>query len=96
MSKSRVVVAGVVLSVVCAFAFVSQPVQAGGCVIVSAKARGVTELHTSGRAQAKLARHVDRWAHKNKLTTVRAGHAPTHCSKAAALFVCVSHAKVCP
>jgi hypothetical protein len=96
MIKRKVVIAGVALGVLCAFAVVSQPVQAAGCVVVSAKARGVSELHASQRAQAKLMRHIDRWAHKNKLTTVRSGHAPTHCSKGGALFVCTADAKVCP
>jgi hypothetical protein len=39
----KVVIAGVALGVIVAFAAVSQPVQAGGCVLVSAKARGLGE-----------------------------------------------------
>ena len=79
-------------------AAVSQPVQAGGCVLVSAKARGLGEALASKRSQAKLMHNINHWAHKNKLATVHTGHAPTSCSKgnAGALFVCTSSAKVCP
>jgi hypothetical protein len=79
-------------------AAVSQPVQAGGCVLVSAKARGLGEAAASKRSQAKLVHNISHWAHKNKLATVHTGHAPTDCSKgkAGALFLCTSSAKVCP
>ena len=97
MIRRKVVIAGVALGVIVAFAAVSQPVQAGGCVIVSAKARGLGEAAASKRAQAKLMRNINHWAHKNKLATVHTGHAPTSCSKGGAgLFLCTSSAKVCP
>jgi hypothetical protein len=94
----KVVIAGVALGVIVAFAAVSQPVQAGGCVLVPAKARGLGEAAASKRSQAKLMRNINHWAHKSKLTTVHAGHAPTSCAKGGggALFVCMSSAKVCP
>ena len=96
MIKRNLVIAGVALGVAGAIAAVSLPVQAA-CVVVSAKARGLSEAHASQRAQAKLMRHIDHWAHKNKLTTVRSGHAPTHCSKGGGgLFVCSADSKVCP
>ena len=98
MIRRKVVIAGVALGVIVAFVAVSQPVQAGGCVIVSAKARGLGEAAASKRAQAKLMRNINHWAHKNKLATVHTGHAPTSCTKGAggALFVCTASAKVCP
>ncbi len=98
MIRRKVVIAGVALGVMVAFAAVSQPVQAAGCVIVSTKARGLGEHAASERAQAKLMRHIDHWAHKSKLSTVHSGHLPTSCSKGkgGALFVCDSSAKVCP
>ena len=98
MIRRKVVIAGIALGVIVAFAAVSQPVQAGGCVIVSAKARGLGEAAASKRAQAKLMRNINHWAHKNKLATMHTGHAPTSCSKGAggALFVCAASAKVCP
>jgi hypothetical protein len=98
MIRRKVVIAGVALGAVVAFAAVSQPVQAAGCVIVSTTARGLGEHAASERAQAKLMRHIDHWAHKNKLSAVRSGHLPTSCikGKGGALFVCSSTAKVCP
>ena len=39
----NIVLAGAALGVIVAFAAASQPVQAGGCVVVSAKARGLGE-----------------------------------------------------
>ena len=94
----KIVIAGVALGAIVAFAAVSQPVQAGGCVLVSAKARGLGEAAASKRSQAKLVHNISHWAHKNKLATVHTGHAPTSCSKgkAGALFLCTSSAKVCP
>jgi hypothetical protein len=94
----KIVIAGVALGAIVAFAAVSQPVQAGGCVLVSAKARGLGEAAASKRSQAKLVHSISHWAHKNKLATVHTGHAPTSCSKgkAGALFLCTSSAKVCP
>jgi hypothetical protein len=94
----KIVIAGVALGAIVAFAAVSQPVQAGGCVLVSAKARGLGEAAASKRSQAKLVHNISHWAHKNQLATVHTGHAPTDCSKgkAGALFFCTSSAKVCP
>jgi len=72
----KIVIAGVALGAIVAFAAVSQPVQAGGCVLVSAKARGLGEAAASKRSQAKLMHNINHWANKNKLATVRTGHAP--------------------
>jgi hypothetical protein len=97
MIQSKVVIAGVALGIIAAFGVVSQPVQAGSCVIVSAKARGLGEAAASKRSQARLKHNISHWAHKNKLKTVHVGLAPTSCGKGkAALFVCTSSAKVCP
>jgi hypothetical protein len=96
MVQSKVLIAGAAVAAMAAFALVSQPVQAGSCVAVSAKARGLGEAAATGRSHKKLDRHVNRWAHKNKLTAVRVGHDATACSKGVALAVCTTSAKVCP
>jgi precorrin isomerase len=96
MIKSKLVIAGVTLGALVAFGVVSQPVQAGSCVLVSVKARGLAEPAASKRSQAKLTHAISHWAHKGKLKTVHVGNAPTSCSKGKALFVCTSTAKVCP
>ncbi|MGB6769210.1 MAG: hypothetical protein WBE50_14190 [Methyloceanibacter sp.] len=95
MIQSKVVIAGGALAVIAAFVIALQPVQAGSCVLVSAKARGLGEAAASKRSQAKLTHNINHWAHKNKLNAVRVGHAPTSCGKGP-LFVCTSSAKVCP
>src|SRR5262245_50381012 len=77
----KIVIAGVALGAIVAFAAVSEPVQAGGCVLVSAKARGLGEAAASKRSQATLMHNINHWANKNKLATVHTGHAPTSCSK---------------
>jgi hypothetical protein len=94
MIQSKVVIAGAALAVIAAFVIALQPVQAGSCVLVSAKARGLGEAAASKRSQAKLTHNINHWAHKNKLNAVRVGHAPTSCGKGP-LFVCTSSAKVC-
>jgi hypothetical protein len=95
MIQSKVVIASGALAVIAAFVIALQPVQAGSCVLVSAKARGLGEAAASKRSQAKLTHNINHWAHKNKLNAVRVGHAPTSCGKGP-LFVCTSSAKVCP
>jgi hypothetical protein len=91
----KVVIAGVALGVIAAFAVGSQPAQAGGCVIASAKARGVVEAGTNKRSHDKLTRHINHWAHKNNLNAVHVGYTQTTCS-GGPVFVCDVSAKVCP
>ena len=91
----KLLVAGIALAAVAAFTTVSQPVQAGGCAVVSAKARGLNESKVSARSLKDLKHKVNHWAKKNKLKLVKEGHASTVCSKKGALTVCTSSAKVC-
>lgn len=56
MILRRVVIAGVALGAIAAFAVVSQPAEAGGCVVVSAKTRGVVEAGANKRSHDKLTR----------------------------------------
>jgi hypothetical protein len=95
MIQSKVLIAGAPLGVIAAFTVVSQPVHAGTCAIVSVKARGLTQAAAANRAQKKLTRHINHWAHMNKLKIVHVGHGPAGCSKGA-LAVCTATAKVCP
>ena len=95
MILRRVVIAGVALGAIAAFAVVSQPAQAGGCVVVSAKTRGVVEAGANKRSHDKLTRQINHWAKKNGLKAVHVGYAQTSCSKGP-VFVCSVSAKVCP
>lgn len=61
MIQSKVLIAGATLSVIAAFA-VAPPVQAGGCIVVSAKARGLSEAAATERSHKKLTRKTNRWA----------------------------------
>ena len=88
-------IAGAVLGAVAMFAVVSQPAQAGGCVVVSAKARGVVEAGANKRSHDKLTRHINHWAKTNGLKAARVGYAQTSCSKGP-VFVCTVSAKACP
>lgn len=95
MNLRNGLVAGAVLGAVAAFAVVSQPAQAGGCVVVSAKARGVVEAGANKRSHDKLTRSINHWAKKNGTKAVRVGYAQTSCSKGP-VFVCTVSAKACP
>lgn len=88
-------IASAAIFVVAAYTAATEPVQAGSCAVVSAKARGLTEAAASTRSQKKLNHHINHWAHKQGLKVVRVGHGDTSCKKGA-LFVCTSAAKVCP
>ena len=91
----KLLVAGVALAAFAAFTTVSQPVQAGSCAVVSAKARGLNESKVSARSLKDLKHKVNHWAKKNKLKLVKEGPASTVCAKKGALTVCKSSAKVC-
>jgi hypothetical protein len=91
----KLLVAGVALAAVAAFTTVSQPVQAGSCAVVSAKARGLNESKVSARSLKDLKHKVNHWAKKNKLKLVKEGPASTVCAKKGALTVCKSSARVC-
>ncbi len=91
----KFMIAGAALAAITAYAVASQPVEAGSCVIASAKARGLTEANTTDRSMKKLKRVVNHWAHKNKYTKVKEGKIHTTCTKKGALAVCTSSAKVC-
>ena len=95
MILREVVIAGAALGAVAAFALVSQPAQAGGCVVVTAKARGVIEAGANKRSHDKLTRNINHWAKKNGLKAVRVGYAQTSCSKGP-VFTCTVSAKACP
>ena len=92
--KSLVAVSA--LAAIAAFTITSQPAEAGGCTVVSAKSRGLSQSGVSDRSQNKLNRKIDHWARKNGLTVVRVGYVSTVCSTKGALAVCTSSAKVCP
>ena len=71
------------------------PVNAATGSVVSVKAIGLSEKAASDRVARKLNRHINRWAHQNKLTTVRVGDAQAACTKGAgALYTCTSSARV--
>jgi hypothetical protein len=94
MLRSKLFVAGAALCAIAAAVVVSEPVQAGSCVIVTAKARGLSDGLADKRARAKLNRHVKRWAHKNKVTVVRVGLPATACGKGV-VAQCTATEKVC-
>jgi hypothetical protein len=63
--------------------------------VVSAKAIGLSEKAVSDRSARKLNRHINHWAHVNKLPTVRVGLSQTSCTKGAGgLYTCTSSARV--
>ena len=95
MIRSKLLIASAAVVAIAAFIVVSQPVQAGSCAVVTAKGRGLNEAAATGRSAKNLNRHINHWAHRNKLKVVRVGRVSTACAKGP-LFVCRSSAKVCP
>ena len=87
------------LIIACAFALVAglaiAPAEAG-CDEASATARGLNQDDVMARSAKHLERKINHWAHKNGLTSVHVGSTSTTCvTKAGALSVCTSGAKVC-
>jgi len=94
MLRRTLIAVGAALCAIAVTVVVSEPVQAGSCVMVTAKGRGLSDAAAGKRAAAKLNRHVKRWAHKNKLTTVRVGAPSTACGKGV-VAKCMTSKKVC-
>jgi hypothetical protein len=62
----------------------------------NATARGLNQDDVMARSAKHLERKINHWAHKNGLSAVRVGSTSTTClTKAGALSVCTSGAKVC-
>jgi hypothetical protein len=63
--------------------------------VVSAKATGLSQTAVSNRANRKLHRQINHWAHVNNLSKVRVGDPHTSCTKGTAgLSSCTSSARV--
>ena len=91
----RLLVASTAFAALAVFTVVSQPVEAGGCKILSEKAIGVKQSDTADRAQKQLKRKINHWAEKNGYKVVRVGNTSTLCTKKGAIARCTSSAKVC-
>jgi len=94
MLRSTLIAVGAALCAIAVTVVVSEPVQAGSCAMVTAKGRGLSDVAAGKRAAAKLNRRVKRWAHKNKLTTVRVGAPSAACGKGV-VAKCTTSKKVC-
>ena len=68
MILRKVVIAGIALGAIAGFAVVSQPAEAGGCVVVSAETRGVVAAGANKRSHDKLTRHINRLPVKSPLS----------------------------
>ena len=91
----KLLIAGSALAAIAAFTFISAPAEAG-CTDSSATARGLRQDDVMARSAKHLERKINHWAHKNGLTSVHVGSTSTTCvTKAGALSVCTSGAKVC-
>jgi len=88
-------IAGSALAAFAAFTLISLPAEAG-CTDSSATARGLHQDDVMARSAKQLQRKINHWAHKNGLTSVHVGSTSTTCvTKAGALSVCTSAARVC-
>lgn len=74
---------------------VAPPAEAG-CDEASATARGLNQDDVMARSAKHLERKINHWAHKNGLSAVPVRSTATTCvTKAGALSVCTSGAKLC-
>ena len=84
----------VALGLAAAFSMPGIAAQRPGAV-VSVKATGLSETAASNRANRKLHRQINHWAHGNNLSKVRVGAAHTSCTKGTGgLHSCTSSARV--
>ena len=73
----------------------SQPVEAGSCIVASAKARALNDTKATEKSLKHLKHEISHWAHKNKDKVVKVGKSHTTCAKKGPLAVCTTSAKVC-
>jgi hypothetical protein len=92
----KILIASAAVAAIAAYTAVSEPVQAGSCAIVSAKARGLSASTAAARSVKKLNHRINHWAHKHGLKAVRIGYVSTVGKKGKILSVATSSAKVCP
>jgi hypothetical protein len=91
----RFLIAGSTLAAIAAFTLMPVPAEAG-CTESSATARGLRQDDVMARSAKHLQGKINHWAHKNGLSSVHVGPTSTTCvTKAGALSVCTSGAKVC-
>jgi hypothetical protein len=91
----KLLIAGSSLAAIAACTLVSAPAEAE-CTDSSATARGLHQDDVMARSAKHLEHKINHWAHKNGLTSVHVGSTSTTCvTKAGALSVCTSGAKVC-
>jgi hypothetical protein len=76
-------------------AFVSQPVNAGSCTVLTAEGRGTDQAKASARSLKHLTVKTNRWASRNGSTSVRVAKSSTVCAPKAALVSCIATHKVC-
>jgi hypothetical protein len=90
----RLLSIAVALGLMLAFSAPGTAAQRPGAV-VSAKATGLSQTAVSNRANLKLQRQINHWAHVNNLSKVRVGAHHTSCTKGTAgLSSCTSSARV--
>ena len=91
----KFLIAGTALAAIAAYSAASQPVEAGSCIVASAKARALNDAKATDRSMKHLKHVISHWAHKNKDKSVKEAKAKTACTKKGPLVVCKSSAKVC-
>jgi len=90
MIRSKVVIAGVLLSALAAVALVAAPALAGTCVAVTVKGRGPDPATATTKAAVKLTQRAAQIRGKVK-------NSSTNCQKGPpGGFVCTTSAVVCP
>ena len=91
----KFLIAGTALAAIAAYSVASQPVEAGSCIVASAKARALNDAKATDRSMKHLKHVISHWAHKNKDKVVKVGKSHTTCAKKGPLAVCTTTAKVC-
>jgi phage host-nuclease inhibitor protein Gam len=91
----KFLIAGTALAAIAAYSVASQPVEAGSCIVASAKARALSDAKATDKSMKHLKHVISHWAHKNKDKVVKVGKSHTTCAKKGPLSVCTTTAKVC-
>ena len=73
----KFLIAGTALAAIAAYSVASQPVEAGSCIVASAKARALNDAKATDKSMKHLKHVISHWAHKNQ-DKVREGREEPH------------------
>lgn len=81
----KFLIAGTALAAITAYSVASQPVEAGSCIVASAKGRALNDAKATDKSMKHLKHVISHWARKNKDKVVKSVRATPPAPRRASL-----------